>query len=76
MIKLTSLSDQLEKVLIMKVVNNLQSDKNEETAYIEESQQEMYMHEYEEACDLSCDLITNFSDIEVPEEYIEMIAAV
>ena len=37
---------------------------------------EMDMNEYEEAYYLSCDLITKFSDIEVPEEYIGMMAAV
>ena len=34
------------------------------------------MNEYEETYDLSCYLITNMSDIEVPEEYIGMMAAV
>ena len=72
----TPLSDQLEKYLIMKCINDLKSDDNEETIYIDESQQEMDMNEYEEAYDLSCDKITNLSDIEVPEEFIGMMAAV
>ena len=61
----------------MKYVNDLKSDDNDDTIYSHESQQEMDMNEYEEAYDLSCDLITtNFSDIEAPDEYIVMMAAV
>ena len=60
----------------MKYINDLKEDANEETIYIDELQQEMDMNEYEEAYDLSCDIITNFSDIEVPGEYIGMMAAV
>ena len=59
----------------MKYVNDLKINYNEETIYIDELQQEM-MNEYEVANDLSCDLITNLGDIEVPEEYIGMMAAV
>ena len=66
--KVTPLSDQLENDFKMKYVNDLKSDDNEETIYIDESQQEMDMNEYAEAYYLSCDLITNFSNIEVPDE--------
>ena len=54
----------------MMYINDLKSYENEETIYIDEQQQENDMNEYEKSYDLSCDLITNFSDIQVPDELI------
>ena len=60
----------------MKYVNDLKGDDNEWRMGFDESQQGMYMNEYEEAYDLSCYVITNFSDFGVLDEYIGMMAAV
>ena len=44
--KLTPLSDQLEKDLRMKYINDLKSDNNEKKIYIDELHQDMNMNEY------------------------------
>ena len=74
--KLRPSSDQLENNLRMKYVNDLKSADNEGTIYIDKLQQEMDMNEYKKAYDLSCDIITNFNDFEVLDEYIGIMTAV